>query len=277
MSVEMFLWIILGGAATGLVAALLGVGGGFFLVPFLVIFLNEPIHHAIGASLVTMIATSSANAAVNVRRKLTNIRLAMTLELTAAAGAVAGSLTAGLLPGQVLIIVFAGMMITIGLLMMRKLQRGESSIIPISDPGPLGATYYDEAVGFMVTYRVHRLPTVMSVFGVAGVLSGLLGIAGGVIKVPALNLLCKVPTRPAVATANFMAGLTAVAAALVYHARGDVEPLLAAATVLGALAGSALGAPIAARVQSRWVGGIFTVLAFALAFQLLWQAIRQWL
>jgi hypothetical protein len=221
-----------------------------------------------------MIATSSANAAVNVRRKLANIRLAMTLEVTAAAGAVLASMVAGLLSGRVLTIIFAAMMIAIGALMMRKLQRGESSIIPISDPGPLGATYFDESVGFMVTYRVQRLPTMMGIFGLAGILSGLLGIGGGVIKFPTLNLLCKVPTRAALATTNFMAGLTAVAAALVYHARGDVQPLLTAATVLGALVGSSSGVRLAAKVQSRWVGGIFTVLAFALALQMLWEVLR---
>jgi hypothetical protein len=173
----------------------------------------------------------------------------------------------------VLTITFAGMMMVIGALMLRKLHLGESSIIPISDPGPLGATYFDESVGFMVTYRVQKLPTVMGIIGLAGVLSGLLGIGGGVIKFPTLNLLCKVPTRAALATTNFMAGLTAVAAALVYHARGNVPPLLTAATVLGALAGSALGVRVAAKVQSRRVGGIFTVLAFVLALQMLWKAL----
>lgn len=272
-SLDTFLWVVLVGAATGVMSALLGVGGGFFLVPLLVILFKTPIHYAIGASLITVIATSCAVSAYNIKHRLTNIRLGVVLELTAAMGAVAGGLVAGLLSQRTLTIIFAGLMVTITVLMLRKLQRGESSIVPIRDPGPLGATYYDEAVGFRVTYRVQRLPTVMGIFFLAGNLSGLLGVGGAVIKVPTLNLLCKVPTRAAVATANFTVGLTAVAAALIYHARGEIPPVLAAATVLGALIGSALGTRLAVKVQSWWIGGIFTVLTFALAAQLVWQAL----
>jgi hypothetical protein len=273
IAVGTFVWIVLVGIATGVMSALLGVGGGFFLVPALVTLFKIPIHYAIGVSLITVIATSCAVSSYNIKHRLANIRLGVTLELTAALGAVAGGLIAGLLSHRALTMIFAGLMVTIAVLMLRKLQRGESSIIPIRDPGPLGATYYDEAIGFRVTYRVNRLPTAMGIFFLAGNLSGLLGIGGAIVKTPTLNLICKIPTRAAVATANFTVGLTAVAAALIYHARGDIPPMLAAATVLGALIGSALGTRLAVRVQSRWIGGIFTALTFGLAAHMVWQAL----
>lgn len=268
-----FFWIVLVGIITGVMSALLGVGGGFFLVPLLVILFKIPIHDAIGASLITVIATSCAVSAYNVKHRLTNIRLGVTVELTAALGAVAGGVVAGWLSHRTLSLVFAGLMITITVLMLRKLRRGESSIMPIRDPGPLGASYYDEAIGFRVTYRVQRLPTMMGVFFLAGSLSGLLGVGGAIIKVPTLNLIGKIPIRAAVATANFAVGLTAVAAALIYHARGHVPPLLAAATVLGALIGSTLGTRLATKVQSRWISGVFTALTLALAAQMIWHVL----
>jgi hypothetical protein len=273
IALSTFLWIVLVGIATGVMSALLGVGGGFFLVPLLVILFKVPIHYAIGASLITVIATSCAVSSYNVKHRLANVRLGVTLELTATLGAIAGGFVAGRLSQRTLTMVFAGLMVSIAMLMLRKLQSGESSIVPIKDPGPLGASYYDEAVGFRVTYRVHRLSTIMAIFFVAGNLSGLLGIGGAIIKVPTLNLICKIPTRAAVATANFTVGLTAVAAALLYHARGDIPPLLAAATILGALFGSGLGTRLAAKVQSRWIGGIFTVLTLGLAAQMVWHVL----
>ncbi|MCS6806471.1 MAG: sulfite exporter TauE/SafE family protein [Acidobacteriota bacterium] len=273
LALSTFLWIVLVGIATGVMSALLGVGGGFFLVPLLVILFKIPIHYAIGASLITIIATSCAVSAYNIKHRLANVRLGIMLELTATFGAIAGSLLAGRLSHRTLTIVFAGLMVTIAMLMVRKLRSGESSIVPIKDPGPLGASYYDEAIGFRVTYRVQRLPTMMVVFFLAGNLSGLLGIGGALIKVPTLNLICKIPTRAAVATANFTVGLTAVAAALLYHDRGDIPPLLAAATILGALSGSTLGTRLAAKVQSRWISAVFTILTLGLAVQMVWHVL----
>ncbi len=278
-------WHILGAAAagvvTGVLGAVLGTGGGVFLVPILVLAMGQPMHVAVATSLVTVVATSCAVASVNVERGTANMRLGMTLEIATALGALAGGLTAGFLAPRALEGLFAAALLPTAAMMWRG-RTGHRPAAPretgtgfeaseAESLGALGDRYLDEAEGREVAYRVERLPAGLAISFLAGNLSGLLGIGGGVFKVPALNLLCGVPIKAAAATSNFMIGVTASASAFLYYGRGEVRPSLAAGAVLGALAGSALGATLNRRIRAVVVRRLFAGLLGLVA---LWMLVR---
>jgi uncharacterized protein len=264
------------GGLTGVVGAVLGTGGGFFLIPVLVLGFGLPMHHAVATSIVTVIATSSAAASTNVEHGTANMRLGMLLEVATAAGAIAGGLGAGWIPARGLEGLFAAVLIPTAVLMWRgRTPRGPSTDADRVDeaPGRLGGRYV-EAGGQTVRYRVHRVWAGLAVSFCAGNLSGLLGIGGGVFKVPALRAACGMPMRAAAATSNFMIGVTAAASAFLYLGRGEVRPSLTAAVVLGTLGGSLLGARLAPRIQARVLQGLFAVLLWIVAAQMAVRALR---
>ncbi len=237
------------GAATGLVGALLGLGGGVFLVPLLTLGFGVPIRAAIAASLISVIATASASATVNLNRGLVNMRLGLVLEVATSVGGLLGGLAASRLSQRQLFLTFAGTLAVMGVLM--ALRSGRRNVIAdlAVDPGLLGGRLREGDTTFV--YRVRRLPVAMSSSLAAGALSGLLGLGGGIIKVPVLNTFCGIPIRVAAATSTFMIGVTAAASAFLYFSRGDVALDLTAAVCLGALPGSLLGAHLSDRVQAR--------------------------
>ncbi|HET8646810.1 MAG TPA: sulfite exporter TauE/SafE family protein [Vicinamibacteria bacterium] len=243
------LLLVLVGAGTGLVGSLLGLGGGVFLVPLLTLALGVPIRAAVAASLACVIATASASATVNLGRGLVNMRLGLALEVATSVGGLAGGLTAARLSTQQLFVVFAATLSVMGVVMM--LRSGRRNVIADTsvDPGTLGGHLREGDA--LYVYRVRRLPVAMFSSLVAGAISGLLGLGGGIIKVPVLNAFCGIPIRVAAATSTFMIGVTAAASAIVYFSRGDMALPLTAAVVLGALPGSLLGARLSDRVQAR--------------------------
>jgi uncharacterized membrane protein YfcA len=262
-----------------------------FLVPLLVLALGLPMHYAVATSIVTVIAMSSAVASTNVERGTANMRLGMTLELGTTIGAIAGGLTAALVAPRALDGIFAVVLVPTAVLMWkgRASEKIDDAAGGVDAPGPseaptttrapaalglLGAQYYDASEGGLVSYRVRRLPAALAISFVAGNLSGLLGIGGGVFKVPALHLVCNVPIKAAAATSNFMIGVTAVASAVIYYGRGEVHPQVTAAAVLGVLGGSALGAVVNQYVGGRAVRRLFAALLAAVAAQMLYRAIR---
>lgn len=280
------LMLFVAGSATGVLGAILGIGGGVLLIPVLVIGLGLPIHDAVGTSIISVIATSTAVASTNVERGTANMRLGMTLEIATAMGAIAGGLTAGLLSPHVLEGLFAAVLVPTAVLMWRgrtePLAIGSDAARPPDNNrhadndhelGRLGAAYRDTAAGGLVRYRVEHLPIGLAVSLVAGNLSGLLGIGGGVFKVPALHLLCRVPVKAAAATSNFMIGVTAVASAFLYYRRGEVRPALTAAVVLGVLAGSAIGSVLNQYLAGKAIKRLFAVLIVAVAVQMLYRAV----
>jgi uncharacterized membrane protein YfcA len=265
--------LVLAGAGTGVLGAVLGTGGGVFLIPVLV-FAGVPMHHAVATGILSVIATSSAVASGNVERGTANMRLGMVLEIATAAGALTGGFTAGLLTAQALEILFAVVLVPTGVVMwLRGAEARAGQATESADPGELGGRYVEEASGRPVTYRVRRLWAGLGVSFAAGNLSGLLGIGGGVFKVPALHLLCGVPIKAAAATSNFMIGVTAAASAFLYFGRGEVRPALTAAVVLGVLAGSFAGALLNRHVGGTAVRRLFAVLLVAVAVQMLVRAI----
>lgn len=228
------------GAAAGTLGAMLGLGGGIFLVPILVQGLDVPLPQAVAVSLTTVIATSNAVSGSSAWRSSINLRLGFLLELATAAGGLLGSLTATYFSQRTLMITFSVVMALMSAVTF--LRRDHRNSLPASaDPGPWGGRLLDEQTGEAFVYRVTRMPLALGTSFVAGNLSGLLGLGGGVIKVPVLNAWCGVPMRVASATSAFMIGVTATSGALVYLGHGLLLPVLAASAVIGVRAGSTLG------------------------------------
>jgi uncharacterized membrane protein YfcA len=251
------------GAAAGLLGTLLGLGGGVFLVPFLVVVIGVPFHIAVAISLTTVIATSSAVSAATAGRGLINLRLGMVLEIATAAGGLAGGLTAYMLSPRTLQMLFAAVTGAIGLVTIARLAHAEPA--GVADPGSLGGSYRDEYLHEQVTYRVQRLPVAVLASLVAGNVSTLLGVGGGIVKVPVLNAWCGVPMRAAAATSAFMIGVTATSGAVIYYGRGDLIPELAAAAVLGVHIGSAGGLRVGARLRPKALRILMALVLFAVA------------
>lgn len=262
-------WIILAAAvAAGFLGSMVGSGGGVLLVPILTLWLHVDIRVAVGASIIAVIATSTTSAIAYVGDELTNVRLGMTLELATAAGAVTGGITAAYLGKSALSAIFAVAMLYTAYHMLRKQQEAQLSPAEAGQLGRLGAVYHDPHLGRDVGYTVKRLPAGMGISFLAGNVSGLLGIGGGFIKVPAMTLIMGVPMKAAVATSNFMIGVTAVASAYIYFARGDVHPAVAVPTALGVAAGAYAGARLAPRLSSRRLVQIMGALMCVLALQM---------
>jgi uncharacterized membrane protein YfcA len=243
------LTLVISGALTGLIGAMLGLGGGVFLVPLLTLVLQLPIRTAIAASLISVIATASASSTVNLNRGLVNMRLGLVLEVATSVGGLAGGLLAALMSQRQLFLVFGITLVGMGLLVL--LRSGRRNVIADSEaaPGLLGGRLQEGGRSYV--YRVKRLPLGLGASLGAGAISGLLGVGGGIVKVPALNTFCGVPIRVAAATSAFMIGVTAAASSFIYWNRGDIVPDASAAVALGALPAGLLGARLAERFEAR--------------------------
>ncbi len=246
--------LILIGLAAGGFGALAGVGGGFIIVPVLLLFLHLPIHQAIGISLVAVIATSTATSAVQVERHVTDIRLGFVLELTTTSGAIIASLLAVYLNRHLLAWLFIAFLAFTIFSMLRRLWTSRAQV---------------ESKQEVPEYQIHNYPAGLGAALLAGSLSGLLGIGGGLIKVPVMMLFMGVPTRVATATSNFMIGVTAAASAWIWYARGDVVLAIAGPLVLGVFTGSHYGAHYARRVKSRYILLLLLFAASYLCIQML--------
>jgi uncharacterized membrane protein YfcA len=243
--------ILCAGAVAGALGAMLGIGGGVFLVPFLHLVLKLPIGEAAAISLVTVIGTSSSVSAGRAGQRLINFRLGMVLEVATAAGSLLGGITAQRLAAETVRRLFAVVMTIVAVIMLSRLNRRNVIAGDAADPGVLGGRYQEEESGGVVTYRVKRLPVALAASFIAGNVSSLLGIGGGVIKVPVLNAWCGIPVRAAAATSAFMIGVTAAAGAIIYFGNGQLVPALAAAAVLGVQAGSAAGLHAGERASAK--------------------------
>jgi uncharacterized membrane protein YfcA len=282
LTVYNLFWLLLTGSAVGVLGAILGIGGGVFIVPALVLIFRIPVHHAIATSIVSVIATSSAATSTNVEKGLVNMRLGMILEIGTVLGAMSGALTAAWLSETTLLRIFAVVLLVVAVLLGWKSSRGERAATLNSqhtilddqpdDLGLLGTSFYDPTEGRQISYRVRRAPLGFLVSLVAGNLSGLLGVGGGFIKVPVIHLVCGVPMKAATATSNFMIGVTAAASAFIYFGRSEVRPALTTAVVLGVLVGSFVGAAISQRLPGRLVQAIFAVFLLPVAWQMCVQA-----
>jgi len=262
-----FLELFLAGIVTGTVGAMLGLGGGVFLVPFLVLVFGLPMHQAIAVSLVAVIATSSAGAAMNVERHTVNLRLGMLLETATVFGAILGGLTANYLSGDVLKKIFSVLLLVVsGFMIQRVRSRGGEP--HVNRDGVFPGAYHDDATGETVAYAAKRIPITLFVSLLAGNVSGLLGVGGGFFKVPAMHLLSGIPIKAATATSNFMIGVTAAASAFIYFSHGHLNPVIAASTALGVLCGSMIGVQINRRLKGNVLTWIFAVILLAVSVQM---------
>ena len=259
------------GAATGLVGSMLGLGGGVFLVPLLTLMLGVPIRAAIAASLISVIASASASSTVNLDKGLVNLRLGMVLEVVTALGGRGGALVAAHLSQRQLFMLFGATLAAMGILMM--LRSGKRNLIPDTsvDPGLLGGRLREDGVEYI--YRVKRLPVGFAASAVAGAISGLLGLGGGIVKVPVLNTFCGIPIRIAAATSAFMIGVTAASSVFIYYSRGYIDLRLAAAVALGALPASLIGARLSHSVEARALKVLMALVLLAVGGRMAWEAL----
>lgn len=253
------------GALAGTLGSLLGIGGGVFLVPFLVLWMGLPIRAAVSISLLTVIATSTVVSASTAGSHQINMKLGMLLEVFTAAGALAGGITAQALSPHTLQLLFGASVSVIALVTLSRLNTRNVILDPDAEPGELGGRIFDPETGRTVTYRMKRLPVALAGSFVAGNLSSLLGIGGGIVKVPMLNAWCGVPVRAAAATSAFMIGVTATGGAVIYYGHGDVIPMLAAPAVIGVRLGGFVGVRLAARARARWLKLLLALILLVVA------------
>jgi len=247
------------GVVAGILGALLGLGGGIFLVPALTLLFHLPIHIAVGTSLVGVIATSAGVAAIAPPGRGADVPLALRLEVLTAAGAIAGGLLAGIVSSQALGVLFALVVFaTAGYLFSKARKRRDAS-------APERLFYSD--------YHLHHWPVGMAVSSLAGMVSGLLGVGGGFIKVPVMYAIMGAPLGVATATSNFMVGITAAASVFVYYGRGDIHPLVVIPTALGVFAGAMLGVYILPRLRVTWLRLALIGLLVVMGVQMLVRAL----
>jgi len=288
------LLLVVPGIVAGFFGSLLGLGGGTLIVPWLTLVMGVPLIQAVGVSLICVIVTSGAAAGVYLERHVANLRLGMTLELFTAIGALVGGLVAFLLPERVVQLMFGGLLVWVSISMARRREpaRPAGSSSDASGPLPAIADNAGDAPEAMIAgpevaptgpsfteqlsgpgYHVHRLGfgVVGSLF--AGVVSALLGIGGGTVKVPVMNVVMGVPLRVATATSNLMMGITASAGAIVYLVRGGIDPYVAGPTAIGVFLGASIGSRVAHRIHVSILRGLFVAILLYTAWQMLQRAI----
>jgi uncharacterized protein len=266
--------IFTAGAVSGTLGALLGLGGGVFLVPFLNLVLGFPFGVAAAISLTTVIATSSTVSAGRAGRQLINMRFGMLLEVATAGGSFLGGITAQLVAQSVLQRLFGIVAVVVAIIMLTRLRRRNVILDPAADPGILGGRYYEDESGTTVTYRVRRLPVALGASFIAGNVSSLLGIGGGIIKVPVLNAWCGMPLRAAAATSALMIGVTATGGAVIYYGHGDLRPLLAAPAVLGVQIGSWAGTHVTENASVKWLKLLMSALLILVSVLMFVRSLR---
>jgi uncharacterized membrane protein YfcA len=262
----------------GMLGSLLGLGGGMIVVPALTLLLGIDIRLAIGASIISVIATSSGAAAAYVRDRLANLRVAMFLELGTTAGAITGAWVAGVLHPRWLFILFGTILGSSALAMLRPRPR----TTPVVHHGEtrlahrlrLHSSYFDNMRGHEVAYEPTRPMMGLSLMYLAGIVSGLLGIGSGALKVPAMDLAMELPIKVSTATSNFMIGVTAAASAGLYFARGQIDPFVAAPVAIGVLLGAFAGSKLLSRVSSRALRVAFVIVLAVVSLQMLVRGAR---
>jgi uncharacterized membrane protein YfcA len=266
------LLLFIASIGAGLIGSLAGLGGGVLIVPLLTIAFGLDIRLAIGASIVSVIATSSGAAAAYVRDHLTNVRVGMLLELATTVGALTGALVAKFLNAQLLFIIF-GLILLFSLLPTIK-KLGEELPASVHNDRLAGllhlnSSYPDRVRSKVIPYEVTGVPLGFALMYVAGVVSGLLGIGSGALKVLAMDTGMRLPMKVSTATSNFMIGVTAAASAGIYFWRGYVTPSVAAPVALGVLIGATLGAKLLVRFSNATVRRVFLPVLGALAVEML--------
>ncbi|WP_442590567.1 sulfite exporter TauE/SafE family protein [Pedobacter sp. AW31-3R] len=261
--------LLLGAYLAGLAGSLTGLGGGVVIIPLLTLVFHVDIRYAIGAALVASIATSSGSASAYVKEGITNVRLGMFLEIATTAGAVVGAILAIYTPVNIVAILFGVMLIFSAAMTLRKKHEGAlaegsklSYILKLNGSYPT-----KEGI---VSYNLKNIGGGFSIMTIAGVLSGLLGIGSGALKVLAMDSAMRVPFRVSTTTSNFMVGVTAAASAVVYLQRGYIDPGLAFPVIIGVLAGAFTGSKLLMRINVKWLKIIFSIAITMIALNMIY-------
>lgn len=256
----------------GIFGAILGLGGGVIIIPFLTLVQGVPIKIAIAASIVAVVATSTASAASYVEKRIANVRLGMLLETSTTSGALIGALIATSVPAPTLTLIFGIALIYAAFAMLRAPQDSRVGFNIGNQPQDrfrLASSYYDLSLTQSVEYAPRRIKGGILASLFAGWFSGMLGVGGGLIKVPVMNSLMKVPTKVATATSNFMIGITAATGAAVYFLRGFVNAEIVAPVALGVLLGAVLGSKISPRIRSVYIHYTFVIVLVYTAIRMI--------
>ncbi len=258
----------------GFLGSLLGLGGGLIVVPVLSLGLGVDIRYAIAASLISIIATSSGAAASFLRDHLTNLRVAVILELGTVSGAIIGFLLSTYLNPKYLYLMFGGFLFFSALMMMKKKKNViNENEHPWAKKLNLSSSYLDPKAG-LINYKVANVPLGLIAMFFAGILSAVLGIGSGIFKVLAMDNAMKIPMKVSSATSNFMIGVTASASAGAYLIRGDIRPEIACPVSLGIICGSFIGAKVLPKISAELVRKIFVVILGIVAYQMISKGIR---
>jgi len=268
------LWLFAVSMAASALGGMLGMAGGIFIVPILTIFGHIEIHTAIGASIVSVIACSCGGAAPFLKNRLTNIRLAIVLETATTTGALTGVLLAGIMPVSYLYFIFAAILFISAHQMLARrrdpvLASELSEASHSCDALGLNSSYPDRELGREVSYRVHRVPLGMVLMYGAGLISALLGIGSGVLKIPAMDTAMRLPIKVSSATSNFMIGVTAAASAGVYFMRGSIVTEVAGPVAFGSVLGAIVGARLLLIVSNDKLRLLFVAVLVLLGIQML--------
>ena len=280
MDLGFVVWLLAVSFGASAFGGMLGMASGIFIVPVLITFGSVDIHAAITASLVSVIACSCGSAAPFLESGLTNVRLAIVLETATTLGAVTGVILAGLIPESILFLLFAAILVISAQQMLaRRGDRGsEAAIVDAraTAGGPrqwparprLDSSYPDRIRGVEVPYRVERVRWGMLLMYGAGLISALLGIGSGVLKIPAMDTALRLPIKVSSATSNFMIGVTAAASAGAYFVRGEIVPMIAGPVALGSVVGALVGARLLIAMPGDRIRFVFVAVLVALALQM---------
>ncbi len=274
MTVFLFTLILfIGAIAAGLVGSLTGLGGGVVLIPLLTLGFDVDIRYAVGAALVASIATSSGAAAAYIKEGITNIRIGMFLEIATTTGAIAGALIAMYISTHLVAVVFGVVLLFSAGMSMRKknnnIRSDKQSLLAAKLK--LNGSYYDHQE--KISYNVFNVIGGYAMMTLAGVISGLLGIGSGALKVLAMDTVMKIPFKVSTTTSNFMIGVTAAASAVVYLQRGYIAPGIAMPVVVGVLGGSFVGSKVLVKADTKKLRLFFSVIITLLAMQMIYNGI----
>ncbi len=264
---DRMLLLIFCGLLAGLFGSIAGVGGGLITVPFLTLILGYDIKTAVAASLIGVIASSSTTGMLKASQRFTNFRLATTLEIPTTIGAICGGYLSLKSNSQTVSLLFAFVLMGVALTMWFK-KESVTSAPTLKATEIMADSYFDPYLGKVVHYSVQRIGFGCVVSYIAGILSGLLGVGGGFMKVPAMTLGMNVPIRVAASTSNFMVGVTALSSFTVYYLAGFLNPEVAAPLILGVIAGALLGIRASTSISADLVRKVFVVLAICSALQM---------
>ncbi|MDR5879766.1 sulfite exporter TauE/SafE family protein [Caballeronia sp. LZ032] len=276
MSLQATLWLFCAGLGASAAGGMLGMASGLFIVPILTMFFHVDMHAAIGTSIVSVIACSCGGAAAFLRGGLTNVRLALVLETGTTLGALCGVLLAGVVPVSALDFLFAGVLLVSAWQMFVRREDPASATSTAPSHGlaaalELHSSYPDHRLHRDVAYRVQRVPLGLTLMVVAGMVSALLGIGSGILKIPAMDNALRLPIKVSTATSNFMIGVTAAASGCAYFLRGEIVSALAAPVALGSVLGAVLGARVLMKVRSERLRVLFLSVLVIVAGQMVLQ------